>query len=96
MPQTLVRLLKFADMVKEFGSESTLSVGTATASVVPKGVYLTHLATNTRAEYSPDGSTWRVLFVAGSGGLLISDGSNVRLYNTSTASAEISYLLQIK
>ncbi|MGC9203181.1 MAG: hypothetical protein ACP5HX_11000 [Thermoproteota archaeon] len=44
-------------------------------------------------EYTPDGgTTWRTAIPAGHGGLVITDGSIVRLVNGGTA-AESSYLL---
>jgi len=54
------------------------------------------LGANTKVEYSPDnGTTWRDLIPAGEGGVVISDGSNVRLNNTG-ASDEDSYLLPVQ
>ena len=51
---------------------------------------------STKVEYSPDGgTTWRLLIPAGEGGVVISDGSNVRLNNTG-ASDEDSYLLPVQ
>ncbi len=87
--------LAFAQLKKQFGTESAVSVGAGATYTVPKGVWLVSLGANTKVEYSPDGgTTWRTLIPAGQGGLIISDGSNVRLNNGGTA-AETSYLLPV-
>jgi len=85
----------FAKLSKSFGTESTVSVPAGGTSVISKGVYLVSLGANTSVEYSPDGgTTWRTLLPAGTGGVVISDGSNVRL-NNAGAAAENSYLLPL-
>jgi len=88
--------LRFAQLDKVFGSESTVTVTAGGTYTVPKGVYLVSLGANTKVEYSPDGgTTWRTLIPAGQGGVVISDGSNVRLNNTGGAD-EDSYLLPVQ
>ena len=87
--------LRFAQIDKVFGTEVTASVSAGGTYTVPKGIYLASLGANTSAEYSPDGgTTWRTLISAGGSGIIISDGSNVRLSNAG-ASAEDSYLLPL-
>jgi len=87
--------LRFSQIDKVFGTETTVTVGAGSTQTVPKGVYLCSLGSNTKVEYSPDGgTTWRTLIPAGQGGVIISDGSNVRL-NNSGGSDEDSYLLQV-
>ena len=72
--------LRFSQIAKSFGSESSVSVDAGATYTVPKGVYLVSLAANTSVEYTPDGgTTWRTLIPAGQGGLVVSDGSSVRL-----------------
>jgi len=84
-----------AKIAKSFGTETTVSVDAGSTSTISKGIYLVSLGANTSVEYSPDGgTTWRTLIPAGQGGVVISDGSNVRLNNAGTA-AEDSYLLPL-
>ena len=88
--------LRFSQIDKVFGTESTVTVTAGSTSTISKGVFLVSLGANTKVEYSPDGgTTWRTLIPAGEGGLVISDGSNVRLNNTGT-SDETSYLLPVQ
>jgi len=88
--------LRFAQLDKVFGSESVVTVTAGETYTVPKGVYLVSLGANTSVEYSPDGgTTWRTLIPVGQGGVVISDGSNVRLNNTGSAD-EDSYLLPVQ
>jgi len=88
--------LRFSQIDKVFGTESTVTVTAGSTSTISKGVFLVSLGANTKVEYSPDGgTTWRLLIPAGEGGVVISDGSNVRLNNTGT-SDEDSYLLPVQ
>jgi len=88
--------LRFSQIDKVFGTESTVTVTAGSTSTISKGVFLVSLGANTKVEYSPDnGTTWRDLIPAGEGGVVISDGSNVRLNNTGT-SDEDSYLLPVQ
>jgi len=88
--------LRFSQLAKVFGSESVVTVTAGGTYTVPKGVYLVSLGANTSVEYSPDGgTTWRTLIPVGQGGVIISDGSNVRLNNTGSAD-EDSYLLPVQ
>jgi len=88
--------LRFSQIDKIFGSEQTVSVDAGATSTISKGIYYVRCGANTKVEYSPDeGTTWVELIAAGGVGLVISDGSNVRLNNGGTA-AEDSYLLPIQ
>ena len=87
--------LRFSQIDKIFGTETTVSVDAGATSVIDKGIYYVRCGANTSVEYSPDGgTTWYTLIAAGGTGLVISDGSNVRLNNAGTG-AEDSYLLPI-
>ena len=87
--------LRFSQIDKVFGSEQTVSVDAGATATISKGIYYVRCGANTKVEYSPDGgTTWVELIAAGGVGLVISDGSNVRLNNGGTA-AEDSYLLPI-
>jgi len=87
--------VKSEQINKAFGAESTVSVDASSTYTIPSGIYLVSLGANTSVEYTPDGgTTWRTLLSAGSGGVVISDGSSVRLNNAGTA-AEDSYLLPL-
>jgi len=88
--------LRFSQIDKVFGSEVTVSVDAGATSTISKGIYYVRCGANTKVEYSPDGgSTWVELIPVGGVGLVISDGSNVRLNNGGTA-AEDSHLLPIQ
>ena len=88
--------LRFSQIDKVFGTESSVLIDAGATSTISKGVFLVSLGANTKVEYSPDnGTTWRDLIPAGEGGVVISDGSNVRLNNTGTSS-ETSYLLPVQ
>ena len=88
--------LRFSQIDKVFGSEQSVLLDAGITQTISKGIYLVSLGANTKVEYSPDGgTTWRTLIPAGEGGLVISDGSNVRLNNTGTTS-ETSYLLPVQ
>ena len=88
--------LRFSQIDKVFGTEQTVSVDAGATSTISKGIYYVRCGANTSVEYSPDGgTTWVELIAAGGVGLVISDGSNVRLNNSGTA-AENSHLLPIQ
>jgi len=88
--------LRFSQLDKVFGSETTVTVTAGGTSTISKGIFLVSLGANTTVEYSPDGgTTWRTLYAAGTGGVVISDGTNVRLNNGGGAD-EDSYLLEIE
>jgi len=96
--ETLLQVtdLPFANLQKSFGTEQTVTVAAAGTQTISEGVYYVTCGANTSVEYSPDGgTTWRTLIAAGGAGLVISDGSNVRL-NNAGAAAEDSYLLPIQ
>jgi len=88
--------LRFAQIDKVFGSETAVTVDAGATATIDKGIYYVRCGANTKVEYSPDGgTTWVELIAAGGVGLVISDGSNVRLNNGGTA-AEDSHLLPIQ
>lgn len=88
--------LRFSQIDKVFGTESTVSVPATSTSVIGKGIYYARCGPNTTVEYSPDGgTTWVTLVTTGGAGLVISDGTNVRFNNAGEA-AENSYLLPIE
>ncbi len=87
--------LRFSQIDKVFGTETAVTVDAGATVTISKGIYYVRTGANTTVEYSPDGgTTWVTLIPAGSAGLVISDGSNVRL-NNAGATAEDSYLLPI-
>jgi len=88
--------IPFAKLKKSFDTETEVSVDAGATATIPKGVYLVSCGANTSVEYSPDGgTTWRTLIPAGGGGIVVSDGSNVRFNNAGSA-AESSYLLALE
>ena len=88
--------LRFSQIDKVFGTETTLSVEAGSTAVISKGIYYVRCDTNVSIEYSPDGgTTWVTIIPAGGAGLIISDGSNVRANNAGVG-AENVYLLPIE
>jgi len=85
--------LRFAQIGKEIGTETSITIAAGDTAVIPAGVYLVSENTAVNIEYTPDGGvTWRVV-VSGHGGLIISDGANVRAVNTDTVNPQTIYLL---
>lgn len=68
------------------GSETTYSSISSSSGtqVIPAGAWYVQAVTDVKLQYSPDGgSTWQDLTPTGTGGMVFSDGSNLRLINTS-------------
>jgi len=74
------------------GSATTRSVGANSAVVIPPGVFFVFCGPNTKIQVN-DGTSWQDLTATGGRALVVSDGVNVRLFNTGTA-AENSTLRQ--
>ena len=74
------------------GSATTRSVGANSAVVIPPGVFFVFCGPNTKIQVN-DGTSWQDLTDIGGNALVVSDGVNVRLFNTGTA-AENSTLRQ--
>jgi dihydroorotase-like cyclic amidohydrolase len=74
------------------GSATTKSVGANSAVVIPAGVFFVFCGPNTKVQVN-DGTNWQDLTATGGKALVVSDGVNVRLFNTGTA-AENSTLRQ--
>jgi len=79
-------------VMKAFDAGLSVSIDAGAAYTVPEGVYYVNLGANTVAEaYDDVADAWVEVIAAGGRGLVVSDGSNVRLRNTGTA-AESSHL----
>jgi len=88
--------LRFSQIDKVFGSTTTLSVSASSTATIDKGIYYVFCGPNTSVEvYDATNDVWRTLIPAGGAGLVISDGTNVRLNNAATV-AEDSYLIPIE
>ena len=85
--------LRFSQLDKVFGTVSSVSIAAGGTYTVPKGVYWLSENSAVNVEFY-DGSAWQ-LAISGKGGVIISDGTNVRLVNTDTANAQTVYLLPI-
>lgn len=69
-----------------FGAENSLQLGAAANQTLPRGQWMVALSANDIVQYTPDaGTTFRTLIPALSGGLVASDGFNVRIHNTGVA-----------
>lgn len=79
------RLQKAKDLELVLDEGSTISVGAGETYTIPKGVYYIFCGTNTSVQlYDDVAASWKTAIAAGGSGLVISDGSNARLYNAGT------------
>jgi hypothetical protein len=84
--------LRVAQVGLVLGAGSSVSVGASGTYTIPKGIYYVFLGANTRVElYDDVAAAWKTAIAAGGAGIVISDGSNARLYNAGTG-AESSNL----
>jgi len=76
-----------------FGSDVSQSVGAGAIYTVPKGMYYIKCGANTKVQILIGGA-WTDYSTTGALVLVVSDGTNARLYNTGT-SAETSTLKRV-
>ena len=63
-----------------FGAEVTIPLAIGATSVLPIGIFLISAVTTVNVSYSNDGgTTWFLILPGGYGGLVVSDGTNLRL-----------------
>jgi len=68
--------------LKSFDAGTSVTIDAGLTYTVPNGVYYVFLGANTSAEaYDDVALAWKTIIAAGGSGLVISDGTNVRLYN---------------
>lgn len=79
-------------MLNKFSAEVTINVAASSTALVPAGVYLIATGTNT-IEFS-NGAATPVWSGIGTGGYVVSDGTNVQLNNATTV-AVVTTLLPI-
>jgi len=77
--------LRLRQVVVTFGGDTSVTVAAGGTYTVPEGVWYIKLGANTRVEVYIGGA-WTQLCAPGTLCLVMSDGSNVRLYNAGTAS----------
>ena len=71
-----------------FGTEVSVVLAVSATSVLPIGIFLVGGVAGIPVEYSNDGgTTWVLLMPGGTGGLVVSDGTNVRLSATTAGTA---------
>jgi len=68
-----------------FGGDTSVSVGAGGTYTIPSGVYYVKCGANTKVQIYIGGA-WQDMTGLGALTLVASDGQNVRLYNTGTAS----------
>jgi hypothetical protein len=68
-----------------FGGDVSVSIGAGATYTVPPGVYYVKCGANTKIQMYIGGA-WQDMTGLGALALVASDGQNVRLYNTGTAS----------
>jgi hypothetical protein len=79
--------LRIAQVGLVLGAGSSVSVDAESSYTIPKGIHYVFLGANTRVElYDDIAAAWKVVIAAGGSGLVISDGTNTRLYNAGTGS----------
>jgi hypothetical protein len=76
-----------------FGDDTSVSVAAGGTYTVPRGMYYVKCGANTKVQVYIAGA-WTDFSAVGALVLVVSDGSNVRLYNTGTA-AETSTLRRV-
>lgn len=84
--------LRYRQLKAVFASGTSVTVSAGGTYTIPEGVWYVFCegASNTRIEvYDDVNGAWRTVIPAGSNGLVISDGSNVRAYNAGTADETI-------
>jgi len=72
----------------------TFSVPNTTSVVITAGTYLLAATTNVNVEIqtASTGNTWSTLYANGTGGMVISDGVNVRLTGTQAGAKTVTAL----
>jgi len=68
-----------------FGGDTSVSVGAGGTYTIPSGMYYVKCGANTKVQIYIGGA-WQDMTGLGALALVASDGQNVRLYNTGTAS----------
>jgi hypothetical protein len=78
--------LRIAQIGLVLGAGSSVSVSAGGTYTIPRGIHYVFLGTNTRVElYDDIAAAWKTAIAAGGNALVISDGTNARLYNAGTA-----------
>jgi hypothetical protein len=70
-----------------FGTGSSVSVPAGGSVALAEGIHYVFCAANTRVEvYDDVAASWKTVISAGGNGLVFSDGTNARLFNSGAAS----------
>ena len=72
-----------------YTAEQTITVASAGSTLLPQGVWIIVPVSNVSVEMCVDGSTWVTIIAVDTGGMIISDGYNVRLNASAAASAKV-------
>ena len=87
--------LRYRQIKAVFASGKSVTVSAGGTYTIPEGVYYVFCGSNTKIQvYDDIDGTWKDLTGVGGVALVISDGSNVRLYNTGSAD-EDSHLREV-
>lgn len=77
--------LRYRQIKAVFASGSSVTVTAGGTYTLAEGIWYVFLGANTSCEvYDDVAGAWKTIISAGGVGLVISDGSNVRLYNAGT------------
>jgi hypothetical protein len=79
--------LRFSQIDKVLGTATTVTIPAASTYTIPKGIYYARCGPYTRVDFY-DGAAWNTVISTGGSGLIISDGSNVQAYNTSSSASD--------
>jgi hypothetical protein len=82
-------------VMKPFDAGTTVSINAGSTYTLPNGAWYVNLGANTKAQvYDDVAAAWVDTISVGGKGIVISDGTNARLYNTGT-SAESSNMRRV-
>lgn len=96
LPITVAEQVNFGADGSAFNAEGTSITTASSATVLTVGWWMVLNGAHNTVQYSPDsGTTWRTLIGDSVGGLVYSDGYNVRIENDATGGTS-SFYTQLK
>ena len=85
-----------ANTAGSYFDAQTLSVAASGTTLVPAGMYIIQPSANIKVQTTADATpTWTDTIAANTGGVLFSDGINVRLSNLSTAAISTMQVITV-
>lgn len=71
-----------------YTQNQTVNIAANSSTVLPAGLYILPPTVNVRVQMQTAANTWANVTTSNVGGLMISDGTNVRLTNADTGNAQ--------